>query len=209
MNTYLLAFKKWYELRQSREKLLVVALGWALIYSVFSLLLFRPLNGRYTQLTAEAKVTATQLQNLNTQIETINKIPGTPLYKEWVKHQKTLQSLQGQFKYLQQSYASKEWDDSIRTILTTHENVTIVEIKNLPETPYNSPLVTGLSKKIYQQKMLVTVNSNFNDTVDYLIELEKFLPNVHWDSLTYEVTNYPLAKVQMEFSILYEKTPTS
>src|SRR3990167_9051998 len=44
---------------------------------------------------------------------------------------------------------------------------------------------------------------NFFDTVNYLQYLEGVLPNVRWNSFSYQVTQYPIAKVELEFSIFY------
>lgn len=205
MNEYLLKFKAWYEQRQMREKLLVLALGWAFMYGIFSLFLFRPLDAKKAFLEADIKEINNQIQSWQIQIDAINKIPNTPLYKEWAKHRHSLQSLQDQYKFFLQNSPIQQWEGVIKTILESQPNVRINEIKNIPESIYNAASL-GTTIKMYQQQLIVDVNSDFYDTITYLQRLEKLLPNIHWDSLNYEVVQYPMAKVEMEFSLIYEKS---
>lgn len=205
MKQYLENFKSWYECREIREKLLVVALGWAFLYAIFSLLFFRQLDQKKSTILNEMTELNNQITSLKTQIDAVNKISSTPLYKEWLKHRQALLNLQGQYKFFIKNNPTQQWQDIIKTILQSQNNVTLVEVKNSPETNYNPSALTDVTAKIYQQQLHVAVYSNFVDTVNYLQGLEKALPNIHWDSLNYEVVKYPIAKITTEFSIIYEK----
>ncbi len=99
-------------------------------------------------------------------------------------------------------------DDIIRTILANYPNITIVSVENLKEQVYETNKLGNSTETIYQQQMRLEVIGTFQDIVDYLVTLEKTLPTIHWDSLSYVVNDYPNGQVEMEFSILYEKTST-
>lgn len=206
MNNYLQVIRSWYDARNVREKLLVLALSWALLYALFSFFLFRPIDAEKIRLETAIKDANNDIKNWHLQITALKKIPQTPLYKEWLNQHQSLQSLRGKYHGYINEPPSKQWADVIRAILQSHNNINLVEIKNSPETAYHPPQAQLVSKKLFQQQLQVVVNSNYADTILYLNHLEKVLPNLHWNKLTYTVLKYPLAKVEMEFSIIYEKS---
>lgn len=206
MNKYILKFRSWYEQCQTRERLLVIVLCWAILYGFFSVFFFKSLEYKQTLLVAQVKQSQSQLDNWKTQIDALNKISESPLYKQWLSQHKLFQRLEAQYKYLLNTSSSKQWQDVIKTILRSQNNITLVQIKNSPETLYNQANVGEGAVKIYQQQLLLVINANFFDTVSYIQQLEEILPNIHWIKLDYQVTQYPMAKIEMEFSILYEKT---
>lgn len=206
MNKYILSAKKWYEACSIREKLLTIILSWALLYCVFYFFLFLPLETREKNLEDEIKGLRSNMDNWNTQISALINIAKTPLYKQWQQQHSKFQNLQSKYQNLLQSSSSKQWQDIIRTILRSKSDINIIQIKDFPETLYNPPDMAGLTIKIYQQKLLIIFYSDFFKTVDYLQHLEQLLPNLRWDKLNYQVTQYPTAKVEMEISILYEKS---
>ena len=198
--------KIWYSERDVREKLLVLALGIALIYALFAVFLLNPLAKKKTQLLTQIEAANLQIKNWVLQIDALKKIPYTPLYKEWLTQSNKLSVLKSEYQLYLKESPTKQWDNVIKTILATHHNITLVEIKNSPETLYKSNVST--TNAIYQQHLSLTIFSNYFDTISYLQHLEQTLPHIHWEKLTYEVAQYPIAKVQLEFSIIYDKTST-
>ena len=81
MNDYISQIKEWYEQRILRERLLAIALTWAAIYAMFTLFLFRPLNDESQLLHQDIKFTKHQINSWNLQIDALNKIDDSPLYK--------------------------------------------------------------------------------------------------------------------------------
>jgi MSHA biogenesis protein MshJ len=205
MQNYLLVFKDWYELRPRREQLLMLVLSLALLYAIFSLFLFRPLSIQAEELHNTINASNEQLLSWDTQLNALNKISSSSLYKKWVQSHQSSETLQSEFKFLLQSSPLTHWLDIMKAILHTQTNIMLLQVKNTPEQIYNLPGVINPSNKIYQQQFQITVTGNFYDTVNYLQRLEELLSYIHWDSLNYQVMQYPIAKVDMEFSILYEK----
>lgn len=97
--------------------------------------------------------------------------------------------------------------NAIMTILQTKSNIKLTEIKNFPEEVYKGDDDEHLiDKHIFKQKVNITFFSSYIETIQYIETLEQTLPSLHWDNLVYEVTTYPTAKVEMELSIIYEKS---
>ncbi len=205
MNIYLKQFKLWYNKRPVREQALVIFLGWAIIYAIFSLYIFTPIHNREKIITTEINDYQNQINNWNIQLNAIKKIAKSPLYQQWLQQEKNFQSKREAYKSLLKTTGSAQWDDIIKTILFSETGITIDQIKNLPESPYNPPGLGQTTTNIYEQKLTLSFHSNYFTTLDYLEHLEKVLPTIHWDSFKYTVNKYPNANVEMEFSILYEK----
>jgi hypothetical protein len=199
-------FKIWYEHRPLREQALTLFLFLAVIYAFVSFFFFNPVDRQATALHNDIKKINGQINNWKTQINALNKIASSPLYEKWKVHHKYFQDLQDQYKFLLKNSSNKQWQDVITELLKSQPNITMLEISNSPESIYSPSNIAGVKNKIYQQQISLTIKSNFNDTVYYLMELEKVLPNIRWDSLSYQVIEYPMAKVKLEFSIIYEKT---
>lgn len=206
MNKYLAIFKKWFDSRNLREKLLVCGLSWAMIYAIFSLTLFMPADTKNKVVLSEIKKTNEKILNWQEQLKYLNEIPNTPIYKEWVSSHKNYQSLKNKYKGLLGNPGTEKWEEIIKTILNEYPNITIEKILNAPEAKFQTNIAQNESDSIFQDQMQLTVIGSFEDIVNYLISLEKALPNIHWDSLNYVVTEYPQARVEMEFSVLYEKS---
>lgn len=205
MNKYFTAFMQWYDSRNMREKLLTLALACAFVYAIFSLTLFQPLDAKLKIVRTDITEMRSQIDNWKVQTDAIKKIPQSPLYKEWLAQSQSLHQLQAQYKALLHTPPTKQWQDIIATLLQSQSNISLVQIKNFPEADYNLTTVGKIKTKIFQQKLSIIVYGNYFDTVQFLERLEKTLPSLHWDSLKYEVAQYPIAKVEMEFSIIYEK----
>lgn len=205
MNWYIIQFRKWYENRITRERVLLLILSWAILYFLFHHLIFKPINARQAALQADIKALDTQIDTWNMQLEELNKLSQSPLYKQWIIHRRSFVNLQHQYQYLMKTPAAKQWQDVIKTILLTQSNITLAQIKNFPEAAYNPTNLPSSLSNIYQQKLLMVFYSNYFDTLNYIKKLESALPTVHWDTLRYQVAQYPVANVEMEFSILYEK----
>lgn len=205
MNEYIEKFKAWFTSCTLRERAFVCALSWAVIYAFFSLTLYRPVDATKKDLSEQLKKTNDQIESWKAQLKYLKEIPNTPLYKEWSMHRKNYETLRDKYKNLLGTPSAEKWDAIIKTVLTSYPNITIESVHNAPEMVYTAAKIQSAPESIYQHQMKLTVLSNYFDAVGYLQYLEKNLPNIHWDTLTYEVKEYPTAEVSMEFSILYDK----
>lgn len=203
MNKYIIAFRQWYEQRDLREKILTVGLSAVLIYALFSLFLFRPINNKKAEITTEI----TELENKNAtlvlQVDALNKLSGSVLYRQWSSERARLGVLQEKYRNLMESSSIIQWQNIIKNILSAQPNVTLVEVKNFTPVKFTPINLAGSTSSLYQHPLQLIIYSNYFDTITYLKRLEKLLPNVHWDSIKYDVQQYPLAKVEIQFSVIY------
>lgn len=207
MNEHILKFRKWFEGRILREKIFVFLLSWAAMYALFSLIVFQPIENKKKVIVLDIKKNQDKITGWQNQIKFVEQIPTTPLYKEWmVRHQHYL-SMKATYRNLFGDRNNKNWEKILKTVLSDYPNVTVEAVRHSPESVYQTTAVTRMPEKIYQQQLQLTVSGSYFDLVGYLAHLEKMLPNIHWNTLVYEVKDYPTAQLDVEFSILYEKSP--
>lgn len=206
MNKYITQFDLWYKQRNARERLFVMLLGFAFLYAVFYFILFRSIDYKRELLLAEIRQENNQMKSWHTQMTALKEIANSPIYKKWKSHQASLQALHKQYENFILPPTSTYWQSIIKTVLSNQKNMTTDEVKYYPPTVFTT-LTTGDKKTdILQQAVHITIYGSYFDTINYLKNLEKALPIAQWDKLTYAVTQYPLAKVDVEFLILYEQT---
>lgn len=199
-------FKTWYEMRQLREKILVVLLSWTILYFIFSLCFFVFLDKQKSALITEIKELQKQITIANTQFTALKQIPTTPTYQAWVKQHRSLTKLEEQYKYLLQLSPSIQMQKVMKILLEPHNGITLAQVKNSPEKNYIPKVdTTTLNTNISEQPIVLTFEGKFFDIVQYLSYLEQALPNIFWARINYHVEKYPIARVEMEMSILYEK----
>lgn len=206
MMNYYNQLKNWYESRQLRDRVLFICLTWFLIIILFTLLLIKPLIHRMQTMRVTLNNIEKQVNTITIQIDAVSKLSNTPLYKQWLKEQHAFTNVQGQYQSTLQTFASKKWQDVVRFILQPQSNINLTEIKNYPETAYNSSATTTNNQtSIYQQRLAISGYTTYFMAIKYLQNLERQLPTIHWNSLHYQVTQYPTAQIEMEFSVFYDK----
>src|SRR3990167_902013 len=206
MYTYLLHLKRWYTQLSTKERLLLLALSFLLIYAIFYFAILRGTEKKHRLLLEEINTTEQQQIQTKLQIDVLKKIGESPLYKTWQQQNKLLQTMQTKYSRLIHTPSQDEWQNILRSILEINPAITIAQIKNFPESEYKSTNGNSLAAKLYQQRLLIVFYGNYFDTLDFLTGLEKALPTLHWASLSYQVVQYPIAKIELELAILYEKT---
>ena len=197
--------KVWYEQLSLRERALFMLLTWALIYSLFSLILFRPIDSLRTGYFNQIIRAKSDLDSLKLQTEAIDKIASSPLYAEWQKQQAHYQKMQNQYKSLISNFSKNNWHEVIKSVMENHPNVTLAHIDNSDEKLFSPISMSDSGTSIYQQDVTLILYGDYFNTINYLKHIEQVLPNVHWDTLSYEVVSYPNAKITMEFSVFYDK----
>jgi MSHA biogenesis protein MshJ len=206
MNNSLIKLDRWYRLRNTRERIFIMLLGCAFIYAIFYFILFRTVEYKRELLRAEIHIKENQISSWSLQINAVKKIASSPLYQKWKTHEEKLKALHKKYENFILPPTSTYWQNAIKTVLSNQKTITTDEIKYFPATLFSNLSLTKTKTQVFEQKVHVTVYGNYFDTIDYLKNLEKALPIAQWESLNYQVAQYPTAKVEVEFSILYEQT---
>jgi MSHA biogenesis protein MshJ len=110
-------------------------------------------------------------------------------------------------KLLPSVLSMQDYAKLMKDIFSVRKEVVTLSVKNLPATPWVpdgmdiNTLPAGMNN-IYRYNLQIEFNGQYFSTFDYLTYLEKFPWRIYWDSLDYEVKQYPNATVTATFHVL-------
>ena len=204
MNIYLTRLKIFYEDGTLSRKLLVIVLGWLVIYILLSNTIYGWLSTNVEQQALQIIYKDSQIDYLSRQQTQLQAVASSDEYKQWQTQFANLKQWEQKYQSMLNGSGAEQWQDVIKAILQDEKAVNLISIRNTPEAEY-PVLSQALNRKIYQQKINLVINADYFNTLRYIEKLERFFINVHWNSMKYEVSSYPLARTELEFMVLYEK----
>ncbi|MDR3477047.1 MAG: type II secretion system protein GspM [Gammaproteobacteria bacterium] len=202
------SLETWINARTHRERLMVLALSCAVIYFVWYLLLDRPLSKRLA-------VLKMQIANIVPQIKIFDDQAKKILAESHLNaSQKNLEAKQLATLKLA---SPQDLDNLMTAILSPNQNIKITGLKSI--APDEKPALAPINKKIMaastpvvedttpqkhvdKSSMQLEFQSDYFDTIAYLKQLENLPWCLSWDSLEYNVVNYPNATVIIKLHIV-------
>lgn len=181
-----------------REKIIVFGTVLVALWSGWDNLFYQPItlkqNTLKQQLTnlnsqiASQQLAAIQLENNDkTDPNAVNQTKLLELKAQYSSLQE--QIMFGHKKFVPASLMAKALSD----MLKQNQQLTLVKLDTLPTT-------TLLDAKqqhhpIYKHGLAITFTGNYTDTVNYLKALEALPWAIVWDSIDYQVKEYPVAEI--------------
>jgi len=181
-----------------REKIIVVATLLAAILSGWDHLVYQPLvleQHTFKQQLANLKTQITGLQQTATLLENSDNIDPN------AANQSKLGDLKIQYSHLQEQIMLGDkrfvppplMAKALSDILKQNQQLTLIKLDTLPTT-------TLLAEKqqhqpIYKHGLAITFAGNYTDTVNYLKALEALPWAIVWESIDYQVKEYPVAEI--------------
>jgi hypothetical protein len=205
MNLKLAEIKKFYIYRNQREQILILLLSVVIVYFFFYIIVFLEIEHTLKDSKAELAEARNKYEQSNVKIKAIQSIPTTGIYKKWKKQEILFNKEQKSYEDLLRKSSDLSWQEIVKKVFDLQKNIVISEIKNYPESIFNFPVSVDTKRSIYQQKMSLSFDSNYFESISYLKRLESALEGVHWDDFSYKVDKYPNSKINIEFSVVYEK----
>lgn len=93
----------------------------------------------------------------------------------------------------------------LRQVLLEDSGVDLISLKRLPPEPVNTQgVVLGAKNILYSQGIKVTLRGTYFTALDYLQRLEELPWRLFWDSLEYDVDQYPEGKMVLKLHTLSE-----
>lgn len=94
--------------------------------------------------------------------------------------------------------------EALRGMLQQQGNLQLVKLETLPAQPYGN--AADQPVWVYRHAIEVTVTGDFFSTLNYLKALETLPWRIHWDSISYQVEQYPQAQTRFQvFTLSFEK----
>ena len=108
--------------------------------------------------------------------------------------------------------APEKMADVLRSMLQQQKNLKLISLKNMPVAPFNPPNEAGeVNGKeqgakeheagLYRHSMELVMDGKYFDVLEYLTRLES-LKGFSWETMNYEVLDYPKARVTIKISTL-------
>jgi len=102
--------------------------------------------------------------------------------------------------------APEKMADVLRSMLQQQANLKLISLKNMPVAPFDPPSekVENDSKEeagLYRHSMELVMDGEYFDVLEYIKRLES-LKGFSWETMNYEVIDYPKARVTIKISTL-------
>lgn len=194
-----------YDQRSFREKLWLIPLSFVFWYLVYNILVINWIDNSNEKQLKEYAALEEKLELTNKQIGLLNQLFLSPLYKEWSVQERILKDIQQKYYQYVNAYSLENSQQIISVLLNNRSGINILQIKSELPRAYILGDKVDLKKPLFENPYIVNYSASYEEFYVYMKKLEKIMRNVQWNRLSYVVDQYPAAKIEVEFSILYEK----
>lgn len=191
-----------------RERLLVLLVLIAVIYAIWDGVIYKQQNQHYQQLQEQQQ----QLANFQKEkelafVETATKLATQIRTKEGkklaiVKAESDLQDVNVALKaVLSNLVPPTKITELLHSLLLQTHGLKLLELNNEPVTeialdePENPKENATNSTLLYKHSTIMKLSGNYQQLYHYLLNIEQSKWNLYWDSLEYQVNDYPYAEI--------------
>ncbi|MDO9163702.1 MAG: hypothetical protein Q8N35_07955 [Methylococcaceae bacterium] len=187
-----------FESLTNREKIIVFVALLAALWSGWDSLFYQPISLKQNTLTQQLSNINSQLasqQQVEAQLENNSKTDPNAVNQAKLLELKTQYSglqeqiMLGDKKFVPAALMAKALSD----MLKQNKQLTLIKLNTLP----TSTLLDAKQQHhpIYKHGLAITFTGNYTDTVNYLKALEALPWAIVWDSIDYQVKEYPVAEI--------------
>ncbi len=193
-----------------RERVLLTVLVLVIVYMFWQNAIMGGLYKKHGQIILEQKQVEQDTKILQAQYKVLSKEVSEKKVESLATRISSLKSLN---KTLESDIVSltknlippKKMLTLLQDILAQDDTVSVVNLKNLPETQFFTTSTTAratskdgeeVKLEIFKHGIEIEVDATYFGVMEFLYKLEQLPWNLIWDSFKYEVTTYPMAKVK-------------
>lgn len=212
MNEKIKALEEKFNARSLRERILIAAVIFAVIYFLWYNIFYGYLLATDEEVSKKLQSIKSQISQLEGQIDTISEVVGRNPTAALIKQTKDLKAdneiLNQKIRaYIKKMVSPTDMDETLNTIIQKATGMTIVGIENVAAKPLFEEKHLDINGQyagfqVFSHSIQFQLQGTYFDTLRFLKTLEQQNLNVIWDSFTYEVIKYPKAKITLEFSTL-------
>lgn len=209
MTANLETFRQRFAMLSQREKLMVVGTGLLILWAGWDNLFYQALQKDNRDIRAETASLQSQLlanQQIAKQLEDINRNDPNAKNRQQLAHlRQSVNSLKQQISLGEKKFVpSHQMAGALRDMLKQHGNLKLVKLETLPVTPF------GISEQqpawVYRHAIAMTLQGDYFSTLNYLKALENLPWRIHWDSIAYQVKDYPMAETRIQvYTLSFEE----
>ncbi len=187
-----------------REQLIFLVTFLILLWSAWDSLVYQPMTDTTKQYSTELK---TLDNHLSTYQQTIIEIERLGKLDPNLSNKTKLQQLNARLKKLKSQLGEGEKEfvsaNKMASLLTDMLNqnnaLKLISLETLPATTLSK---SDQQSWVYRHGLSLTLQGSFMDTVNYLKSLESLPWRFSWDSVDYQVKQYPVAETTLRLYTL-------
>ncbi len=213
MNVKLQSWMSQFEKRNRRERTLLMSIVvCSLSLLLYSVLVEPALQNRDEQQKAAAEVR----ENLSRKRDELTTLRQAMQARRQSKERLLLSSLELDVQGLDEQLAQaavnlippQQVPEILEHVIASDKRLKLVALQNRPAERLsaggdeNELLADDQDNVLYRHQFKMTLQGDYQATVDYLERIEQLPWRIYWDALRYEVTDYPLATVTLDMYTL-------
>ncbi len=196
----------WLNARSLRERVILAGASLAIPVMLWNAALMEPLEARRIEADKRVATLELEIQRLEQQTETLAFELSIDLD---VENRARKRSLLGSLDHLRDIVDSRtedlippaEMTRVLKEMLIKTEGLRLVRLETLPVEPlFETPEELDVNTEggdLFKHGVVIEVLGDFPTTVRYLREIEQLPRRFYWETLDYEVLEYPIARVTL------------
>lgn len=198
-----------FNLLSQREKLMTVGAILLLLWGGWDNLFYQSLQKDNQTLESEIAKLQNQLdvqQQIAKQIEDIGRNnPNAATRQQLSNLLQSVDNLKEQLSLGDKKFVpSQLMANALSDMLKQHGNLKLVKLETLPASPFGSS--DQEPAWMYRHPLAITLEGDFFSTLNYLKALEALPWRIHWDSIAYQVKDYPIAETRIQvYTLSFEQ----
>ena len=192
-----------------REKTIFFPTLLIVVWAAWDAYIYQPIKTKQEQLTKELNAINIQLsaqQQAATQIEALGKIDPDQANKHKLTEVKLeLQKLKQQLDIGDKKFVPAGFmAEVLRDMLKQNTGLKLIRLETLPVTTLSES--SQQQSWVYRHGLSITLSGNYFNTLNYLKSLESLPWRFNWDSIDYQVIEYPVAKTTLNvYTLSFEE----
>lgn len=212
MNKRLELIIQWLNERSLREQIGIAMVAIFFMYVIWHLIIDEFLIGKQKKITQQINIFKTELNGMNAELNTLLTLINQSGYTTSIKKQKNLSQ---QFLSIRQELAhalpnltvTKNLPQVEKDLVTTPSNIVLLDLKRLDPTPWipfglNKNRLPENMRNITQHGFEIKISGSYFNIIDYFNYLEKLPWHLYWQSINYNVAQYPEGDVVLNVYVL-------
>ncbi len=198
-----------FEQLSQREKIMAAGTCLLILWGSWDSLFYQPMQKDNQSIEIEITSLQKQLnaqQQIAKQIEAIiRNNPNASTRQQLTNLQQTVKNLKQQLSLGDKKFVPSElMANALNDILKQHGKLKLIKLETLPVTPFGD---NGQQEAwMFRHSMVMTLQGDYFSTLDYLKALESLPWRIHWDSIDYQVKDYPIAETRIQvYTLSFEK----
>jgi len=205
MKSMINAYLEKFNALTAREKNIFFATLLIVVWGAWDSAIYQPILKEHDQLTNKLSSVKTQLSTLQQaakQIESLGKTdPNQANKQKLAKVKVELQKLKQQLDIGDKKFVPAGlMAEVLRDMLRQNSGLTLVKLETLPVTTLSES--SQQQSWVYRHGLSMTLSGNYFNTLAYLKSLESLPWRFNWNTINYQVIEYPVAETTLNIYTL-------